>query len=97
MMKNSRANDLVEFSSQIAYLFQSELVHLKILQVILLFQLPSALHACRAHIDPGDPGLRPAQSLLRRLRCSAAGNQDGLIVPIRAAGPEKVKLSSSLL
>src|SRR5215471_211575 len=74
MMKNSRAYDLVEFSSQIAYLFQSELVHLKILQVILLLQLPGALHASCADIDPGDSGLRPAQSLLRRLRCSAAGN-----------------------
>ena len=54
---------------------------LEIVQVVFSFELLGTAHARCAEIDPGNLSRRPAQGMLGRLRCPAAGDENGLVSP----------------
>src|SRR5271155_1187046 len=54
------------------------------------------LHTRRADVDAGDLSCRPAKRMLRRLGCSAAGDEDGIVFFVRPARPKEVIISPAL-
>src|SRR5271170_3652797 len=95
MMENSGANNLVEFCPQVAHALKSELVDLKIFQIVFLFEQLGAAYARCATVDAGDLSQGPAQGMLRRLRGTTTGDEDGVVFLIRAAGPKKMMVGAA--
>ena len=62
-----------------------KLVDLEVVEVVLALERLGAAHAGRAEVDAGHPRRGPAQGVLGRLRCSAAGDQDGEVFPVGSA------------
>ena len=90
MMEHPGADDLIEAHFQIAYPLDGKLVDLEVVQVVFPLELLGVAHTGRAEVDAGHPSRRPAQGMLGRLRCPAAGNQDGLVFPIGSGRPEEM-------
>src|SRR5882724_2927619 len=77
MMENPGADNLIEAHIQVTYLLDGKLADLEIVQVVVPFELLGRAHTGCAEVDAGDMSRRPTQSMFGRLRCPAAGNQDG--------------------
>ena len=90
MMENPGADNLIEARFQLVYPIDRELADLEIVQVVFLFELLGAAHTGCAEVNTGNLSRRPTQSMLGRLGCSAAGNEDGLVFSIRSHRPEEV-------
>ena len=96
MMENSGADNLVEGLLQFAYAIDGKLMDLKIGQVIFALERLRPLHTRRADVDAGDLSCRPAQRMLCRLGCSAAGNENGIVFLVGPAGPKEVIIRAAL-
>jgi hypothetical protein len=88
MMENPGAHNLIEARPQIVYPLDGKLVDLKIVQVVFSLELLGTAHTRCAEVDADNLSRRPTQSMLGRLRCPAAGNQDCAIFPVRSGGPK---------
>ena len=64
---------------------------------MLLFQPLRVANAGGTAVYACDLGARPAQCVFDCLRCSAARNKDGLILPIFSPRPEQMKIGSAPL
>ena len=82
MMENTGADDLIEARSQVTYPLDGKLVDLEIVQVVFPLESLGTAHTGCAEVDAGDLSRGPTHGMLGRLRCSAAGNEDGLVFPI---------------
>ena len=69
-------------------------MQIKIVYVILLFQPLGVANAGGTAIYARDLGGGPAQCVFGRLRCSAASNKDGSVLPIFTTRPEQMKIGS---
>src|SRR5579872_3875330 len=97
MMKNAGAYDLIETHPQVVHSLDVELVNLQIRKVVFFLMLLGLAHAGCTAVDTGNLSRRPAQRMLGRLRCPAARDEDGLVFPIRSAGPKKVIVGAASL
>ena len=97
MMENPGADDLIEARFQVACPLDGKLADLEIVQAVFPLELLGTAHARCAEVDAGNPSRRPAQGMLGRLRCPAAGNEDGLILPIGPCGPEEMIVRAAFL
>src|ERR1700693_2551814 len=87
MMENSGADNLVEAGPQSIYLLDGNLVHREISQIVSALEFLRAANTCRADVDASNLRIGPAQSMLCRLRCAAAGDENGMIVLIASVRP----------
>ena len=97
MMEHPGADDLIEAHLQIAYPLDGKLEDLEIVQVVFPLELLGRAHTGCAEVDAGNLSRRPTQGMLGRLRCPAAGNEDGLVFPIGPCGPEEVIVRPAFL
>ena len=74
-----------------------KLVDLEVVQTVLPLERLGVPHARRAKVDTGHLRCRPAQGMLGRLRCPAAGNEDGPILPVAPVRPKQVVISPAPL
>src|ERR1700680_2195221 len=88
MMENTGANNLIEARPQVVYSLDRELVDVKIFQVVFSLEFFRVRHTGCATVDAGTLSRGPAQRVLGRLRCSASGDEDGLIFCIGSGGPK---------
>src|SRR5438132_7246305 len=70
---------------------------LKIVQTVFLLEFLGTAHARCAEVDAGNLSRRPTQSMLGRLRCPAAGNEDGLVFPIGSYRPKEMIVHPAFL
>ena len=97
MMENPGADDLIEARFQVAYPLDGELADFEIVQAVFPLELLGTAHTGCAEVDAGNLSRGPTQGMLGRLRGPAAGNEDGLILPIGACGPEEVIVRAAFL
>src|SRR5262245_50151648 len=97
MMKNAGADDLIEAHFQVTYAFDGKLADLEIVQVVFPLELLGTAHTGCAEIDADDMSRRPTQSMLGRLRCPAAGNEDGFVFPVGSCRPEEMIVGPACL
>jgi hypothetical protein len=90
MMENSSAHDLIEARLQLVHMLDGKLVDLKIVQVVFSFELLSTAHARCAKVDANNLSLRPTQGMFGCLRCSAPGNEDGVVFPVTSGVPKQM-------
>src|SRR5262245_1569113 len=90
MMKNPGTDNLIEARFQLVYPLDRELADLEIAQMIFSFEFSGTAHTRCAEIDADNLSRRPTQSMLGRLRCPAAGNEDGLVFPVGSCRPEEM-------
>src|SRR5271154_3171934 len=95
MMENSGADDLVEAGSQSIYLLDGKFVNREISQIVSALEFLRAAHTGRADVDAGDLSVWPAQGMLCCLRCPAAGDENGMIVPVGPVRPEEMVIRAS--
>jgi hypothetical protein len=95
VMEDSGAHDLIEGHLQFLYPLDGKLVDLEIVQAVFPLECQGMAHAGGAKVDAGNVGRRPAQGMLGRLRCAAAGDQDGSIFPERPGGPVEVIIGAA--
>src|SRR4029077_2160870 len=95
MMENPGADNLIEAHFQVTYLLDGKLTDLEIVQVVFPLELLGTAHTVCAEVDAGNLSRRPTQSMLGRLRCPAAGNEDGLVFPIGSYRPEEMIVHSA--
>jgi hypothetical protein len=95
MVQNARAHDLIERQLQIADPIDRELMDREIVQVVLALEIFRVPDARRAEVDADDPGRGTARGVLRRLRCSAAGDEDRALFCLRLARPEQVEVRAA--
>ncbi len=74
MMKNAGAHDLIEAHPQVVHSLDIKMVNLQIRQVVFSPELLGMAHAGCAAVDAGNLSRGPAQRMLGRLRCPAAGD-----------------------
>ena len=79
MMKDARANNLVERLAKLAYPLDREPVELQISYVMLLLKITGVAQACFADVDRGDTRVRLHERMTRGLRRAAASDEDGSI------------------
>src|ERR1700726_3158905 len=96
-MENTCAYNLIEAHSQIVYLLDGKLVDLKIFQVVFSLELLRMAQTRCAAVDASNLRFRPTQRMLGRLRCPAAGDEDGLVFPIGLSGPKQMKVCAASL
>jgi hypothetical protein len=94
MVKHTRANDLIKTHSQVSYMFDIELVDVKILESMFFLELLRVIHTGCAAVDASHLSLWPPQHMLSRLGCPASCDQYGLILLIKAVRPKNVKVRS---
>ena len=92
MVQNARAHDLVEGQTQLADALDRQLVDLEIGQAVLAPEILRVPHARRTEVDPDHPDRRTARGVLRRLRGSAAGDEDCPLFGVRLVRPEQMKV-----
>ena len=97
MMENSGADNLVEGRPQLVDTIDGKLMDLKIAQVVFPLELFRASHTRRADVDAGDLSRRPPQGMLCCLRCSAAGDENGIVFPVRSVGPKEMIIGAAFL
>src|SRR4029450_13925491 len=90
MMENTGADDLIEARSQVTDPLDGKLVDSEIVQVVFPLESLGAAHAGCAEVDADDLSRPPTHGMLRRLRCSAAGNEDGSPFPIGPSGRKEM-------
>ena len=54
-------------------------------------------HTRRADVDAGDLSRGPTQGMFCRLGCSATGNKNGIVFPIRPARPKEMIIGAAFL
>src|SRR5215510_3177082 len=97
MVDHPGADNLIEARFQIVYPIDGELADLEIVQIVFPLELLGTAHAGCAEVDTGNLSRRPTQRMLGRLRRPAAGNETGLVFPIRACRPEEMIVRPALL
>ena len=97
MMENPGADDLIEAHFQVAYPLDGKLADLEIVQVVFPLELLGTAHTGCAEVDAGNLSRGPTQGMLGRLRCPAAGDEDGLVFPIGSCRPEEVIVRPAFL
>ena len=97
MMEHAGTHDLIEARLQFARPLDGKLADLEIVQVVFPLELLRTAHAGCAEVDAGHLSRRPAQGMLGRLRGPAAGNEDGVIFPVRSGGPEEMIVRAASL
>ena len=95
MMQNAGAHDLIEAGPQFVNALDRQLVDLEIAQAVRAAKLLGTADAGRADVDGGHLRRGPAHGVPGRLRCSAAGDEDGKVVPIRSGRPEEMVVGST--
>jgi len=90
MMQNPGADNLIEACRQLACALDGKLVNVEIAQVVFSLELFGTAHARSAEVDAGNLCRGPTHGMLRRLRRSAAGNEDRLIFAVGFRRPEEV-------
>src|SRR5580704_752806 len=71
-----------------------QLVDLKIGQVVSALELFGTAHTRGADIDAGDLSFGPTQGMLGCLRRSAAGDENGKVLPVGSVRPKEVVIST---
>ena len=97
VMENSGAHNLIKGHSQFVHTLDGKLVDLEVVQVVFSLELLSTANAHCAEVDADNLCRGPTQSMLSRLRCSAAGNEDRVIFLVRFEGPKQMIISSASL
>src|SRR5579872_50086 len=97
MMKNAGAYDLIETHPEVVHSLDVKSVNLQIRKVVFFLKLLGLAHAGCTAVDTGNLSRGPAQRMLGRLGCAAACDEDGLVFPIRSAGPKKVIVGAASL
>ena len=97
MVEHSGADNVVEAGPQFACLFDGKTLDLQIVELVLSFEFLGAAHACCAEVDAGHLGCRPAHRVFGRLRSSAAGDENRLVLPEGSRGPKQMMLRALLL
>ena len=97
MMENPSADNLIEVHFQIVHPLDRKLLDLKIVQTVFSLQLLSAAHTRCAKVDADNPSSGPTQGMLGRLRCPAAGNEDGVVFLVRSSGPKQMIIRAASL
>src|SRR5262249_7190668 len=97
MMENPGAENLIEARCQLVDPLDGELADMEIGQVVLLLELLGTAHTGCAEVDTDNLSRRPAQRMLGGLRCPAASNEDGVVVPIGSCRPEEVIVHPAFL
>src|SRR4029434_2437948 len=92
MVQHTGADDQIEAPLHCTHSLDRAVHGLEVGQSVLLSQLLRVFEARRADVDADNVRLRPAESVLRRLPCAAAGDQNMEIGAIRRVGPEQVML-----
>ena len=95
MVENARTHNLVERHLQLADTIDRQLMDLEIGQVVLAPEILCVPHARRAEVDSDNPRRRTARGVFRRLRCSAAGDENRARFRVRLLRPEKVKVCAA--
>ena len=95
MVQNARAHDLVERHRQVADPIDRQLMDLEIGQVVLALEIFRVPDARRTEVDPDDPGRGTAGGVLRRLRCSAAGDENRALFRVGLVRPEQVEVRAA--
>src|SRR5580658_325509 len=96
MMENAGADDLIERRPKFRHTIDGKLMDLKIGQAIFALERLRPLHTRCADVDTGDLGCRPAKRMLRRLGCSTARDEDGVVFFVRFGRPKEVIVSPAL-
>jgi hypothetical protein len=79
MMENAGTHYLIKTQTQIAHLFDGELVKLKVCQIVFSLELFRPPDTDRATVNPRNLSFGPPQCMLGGLGCSTTGNEDGLV------------------
>ncbi len=79
MMKDARANDLIEGLAKLPDPLDRKPVELQIFYVVLLLKITGVAQACFAEVDRDDTRVRLHERMTRGLRRAAAGDKDGSI------------------
>jgi len=95
MVQHTRADDLVEAASQVAYTLHRELVDLEILQLVFTLEFLGVADARGADVNAHDASLRLAQGMFGRLRCAASGDENCQVFPIGLTRPVQVEIYSA--
>ena len=72
-------------------------VDLKIVQTVFSLELLNAAHTRCAKVDADNLSRGPTQGMLGRLRCAAAGDEDGVVFLVRSGGPKQVIIRAASL
>ena len=97
MMENAGTHYLIKTQTQIAHLFDGELVKLKVCQIVFSLELFRAPDTDPATVNPRNLSFGPPQCILGGLRCSTTGNEDGLVRPVGSRRPKEMKVSAASL
>ncbi len=97
MMQNPGADDLIEALLQLACLLDSQLLYLKVLEIVFAFQIFCSAETYPAEVNTCDLRLRPSHRILRRLRRSTTGDENRKVFLIRPIGPKQMKVRYALL
>src|SRR5271157_2875869 len=89
MMEHARADDLVEFASELPDLLDRESMEIEVLQAIFSLKIARIAQAGFADVDCGHTSLRLAQRMDGSLGRSTAGDQDLSICPQLLRWPQQ--------
>src|SRR5256885_12408773 len=92
MVEHSGTDDEIELCLHLGDSFDGQSTDLQILKTMSVLERLRAADARDTEVDAGDASVGPAHGVLRRLRCSAASDEDGMIVSERSRGPEQMVL-----
>src|SRR4030095_15836094 len=97
MMEHPGADNLIEARFQLVYPLDRKLADLEIAQMIFSLELLGTAHARCAEVDAGNLSRRPTQGMLGRLRCPAAGDENGMVFPIGSYRTEEMIVHPAFL
>ena len=97
MVQHSSAHDLIEVLPELGDGFERQLPQFQIVDAVLALELCGRLNACVADVDARHMCVRPAQRMFRRLRRSAADDEDAAVVAKRFTWPKEMCLGAPAL
>lgn len=97
MMENLGTHNLIEARLQLVHSLDGKLVDLEIVQVVFSIELLSTAYARCAEVDADYLSRRPPQGMLSRLRCPVAGNENGVVFPVRSVRPKQMIIRAASL